>query len=118
MELPHIRVNRTTMEETLDVEAKSHIEMFHHYFFTLAPDDKYIRYSTVSYTHPDVYKRQRINTSDPNCYPNSTQREQILANSENHAGWSRSRVQQLNAQSDGFTYTMNYCCLLYTSRCV
>ena len=50
----------------------------------------------------------RINTSDPNFYPNSTQREQILANSENHAGWSRSRVQQLNAQSDGFTYTMNY----------
>ena len=40
-----ILVNRTTMEETLDVEAKSHIEMFHHYFFTLAPDDKYIRYS-------------------------------------------------------------------------
>lgn len=35
-----ILVNRTTMEETLDVEAKSHIEMFHHYFFTLAPDDK------------------------------------------------------------------------------
>lgn len=41
----------------------------------------------------------RINTSDPNFYPNSTQREQILANSENHAGWSRSRVQQLNAHS-------------------
>ena len=34
-----ILVNRTTMEETLDVEAKSHIEMFHHYFFTLAPDE-------------------------------------------------------------------------------
>ncbi len=40
-----ILVNRTTMEETLDVEAKSHIEMFHHFFFTLAPDDKYIRYT-------------------------------------------------------------------------
>ena len=40
-----ILLTRTTMEETLDVEAKSHIEMFHHYFFTLAPDDKYIRYS-------------------------------------------------------------------------
>lgn len=40
-----ILVNRTTMEETLDVEAKSHVEMYHHYFFTLAPDDKYIRYS-------------------------------------------------------------------------
>ena len=50
----------------------------------------------------------RINTSDPNFYPSSTQREQILTNSENHAGWSRSRVQQLNAQNDGFTDTINY----------
>ena len=33
------------MDETLDVEAKSHIEMFHHLFFTLAPDDKYIKYT-------------------------------------------------------------------------
>ena len=40
-----ILVNRTTMDETLDVEAKSHVEMFHHYFFTLPPDDKYIRYT-------------------------------------------------------------------------
>ena len=34
-----ILVNRTTMDETLDMEAKSHVEMFHHYFFTLPPDD-------------------------------------------------------------------------------
>ena len=27
------------------MEAKSHVEMFHHYFFTLAPDDKYIKYT-------------------------------------------------------------------------
>ena len=40
-----ILVQRTTMDETLDVEAKSHIEVFHHYFFTLAPDDKYIKYT-------------------------------------------------------------------------
>ena len=40
-----ILVSQTTMDETLDVEAKSHVEMFHHYFFTLAPDDKYIRYT-------------------------------------------------------------------------
>ena len=39
-----ILVQRTTMEETLDIEAKSHIERFHHLFFTLAPDDKYIKY--------------------------------------------------------------------------
>ena len=40
-----VHVERTTMEETLDVEAKSHIERFHHLFFTLAPDDKYIKYT-------------------------------------------------------------------------
>ena len=40
-----ILVQRSTQEETLDVEAKSHVEMFHHYFFTLAPDDKYIKYT-------------------------------------------------------------------------
>lgn len=40
-----ILVQRSTMEETLDVEAKSHVEAFHHYFFTLAPDDKYIKYT-------------------------------------------------------------------------
>lgn len=50
----------------------------------------------------------RFNTSDANFYPNSTQREQVLVNSENHAGWSRSRVQQLNAQDDGFTYGISY----------
>ena len=40
-----ILVQRTTMDETLDVEAKSHVELFHHLFFTLAPDDKYINYT-------------------------------------------------------------------------
>lgn len=40
-----ILVERTTMDETLDVEAKSHVERFHHLFFTLAPDDKYIKYT-------------------------------------------------------------------------
>ncbi len=50
----------------------------------------------------------RINTSDANFYPNYSQREQILSNSESHAGWSRSRVQQLNNQNDGFTYSISY----------
>ena len=40
-----VLVQRTTMDETLDVEAKSHVELFHHLFFTLAPDDKYINYT-------------------------------------------------------------------------
>lgn len=40
-----IWVKQTDMSETFDVEAKSDIEMFHHLFFTLAPDDKYIQYT-------------------------------------------------------------------------
>lgn len=40
-----ILVQRTTMDETLDVEAKSHVEMFHHLFFSLAPDQTYIDYT-------------------------------------------------------------------------
>lgn len=40
-----VLVQRTTMDETLDVEAKSHIQMFHHLFFSLAPDQSYIDYT-------------------------------------------------------------------------
>ena len=50
----------------------------------------------------------RINTRDADFYPNSSQWEAILQNSENHAGWSRSRVQQLNNSNDGFYYYINY----------
>ena len=50
----------------------------------------------------------RFNTSDPNFYPDASQREQVLANSEGYAGWSRNRVQQLNNQNDGFSYSINY----------
>ncbi|MCG4972626.1 hypothetical protein L0M93_28080, partial [Bacteroides cellulosilyticus] len=49
----------------------------------------------------------RFNTSDSGFYPNASQREQALANSEQYAGWSRSRVQQLNNSNDGYTYTIN-----------
>ena len=50
----------------------------------------------------------RIETRDPDFYPSSSQREAALQNSENHAGWSRSRVQQLNSSNDGFSYNINY----------
>ena len=50
----------------------------------------------------------RFNTSDPNFYPDASQREQVLTNSESHAGWSRNRVQQLNNANDGFRYSINY----------
>ncbi len=50
----------------------------------------------------------RFQTGDANFYPNASQREQTLANSEHHAGWSRSRVQQLNGSNDGNTYNISY----------
>lgn len=50
----------------------------------------------------------RFKTSDPNSYPNASQREQALSNSERYAGWSRNRVQQLNNANDGFNYAINY----------
>lgn len=50
----------------------------------------------------------RFNTTDANFYPNSTQTEQILANSERYAGWSRERVNQLNRQNDGYSYQISY----------
>ena len=34
-----ILVSQTTMEETLDVEAKSHVEMFHHYLYISFPSE-------------------------------------------------------------------------------
>lgn len=62
-------------------------------------DDNSILYSDHWY---------RIDTKDPNFYPSSAQREAALQNSEAHAGWSRSRVQQLNNSNDGNTYIINY----------
>ncbi len=51
----------------------------------------------------------RINTTDKNFYPSSSQQESILQNSENHAGWSRSRVKELNSQAaTGHKYNFNY----------
>lgn len=50
----------------------------------------------------------RFKTSDPNFYPDASQKEQALSNSERYAGWSRNWVQQLNNANDGFSYTINY----------
>lgn len=50
----------------------------------------------------------RFKTSEPNFYPDASQKEQALSNSERYAGWSMNRVQQLNNANDGFSYTINY----------
>lgn len=50
----------------------------------------------------------RIDTKDANFSPSSSQREAILQNSEAHAGWSRSRVNQLIYQApSGHSYTFS-----------
>ncbi len=53
-------------------------------------------------------KWTRFETSDPNFYPSSSQREQALSNSESYAGWSRSRVNQMNQTNDGNQYNISY----------
>ncbi len=40
-----ILAERTKQEVKFDIEAKSHIERFHQYFFSLSPDDEYIKWS-------------------------------------------------------------------------
>ena len=50
----------------------------------------------------------RFETTDPNFYPNSSQREQALSNSEAYSGWSRSRVNQMNKANDGNQYNIRY----------
>ena len=50
----------------------------------------------------------RVNTTDDRYYPTSANLESALQNSENQAGWSRTRVQQLNNQNDGFKYSISY----------
>lgn len=49
----------------------------------------------------------RINTNDMNFYPTLEQGEEILRNSEGCAGWSRAKVNELNAVNDGYTYTFS-----------
>ena len=50
----------------------------------------------------------RFKTSDPKFSPNASQKEQILSNSERYAGWSRSKVQQLNNANDGYNYSISH----------
>ncbi len=62
-------------------------------------DDNSILYGTPWY---------RVNTTDPNYYPSSEIVEASLSNSENHAGWSRAKVSQLNQQDNRYRYAINY----------
>ncbi len=49
----------------------------------------------------------RFTTTDSGFYPSAAQRESVLLNSESHAGWSRTKVSQMNAANDGYTYAFS-----------
>lgn len=55
----------------------------------------------------------RFNTTDTGFYPNSTQLAQVKSNSESHAGWSQSRVNQLNSSQSDYTYRISYSLYAY-----
>lgn len=50
----------------------------------------------------------RINTTDPNFHPSSSQYEVALSNSEGYAGWSRKKVVELNSSNSKYHYNMSY----------
>ncbi len=72
--------------------------------YTPPTDDNAILYGDEWY---------KINTKDENFSPNSTQTETILSNSEKYAGWSRSKVAELNKQDSKYKYNMYYSRLAY-----
>lgn len=55
----------------------------------------------------------RFATNDQSFYPNSSQLEQVLSNSEQYARWSRAYINQLNGQNNGYTYSMSRSLLGY-----
>ncbi len=54
----------------------------------------------------DWYRIQTVGVSD--YTPTSAEKEAILQNSETLAGYSRSWVDQMNANNDGYTYKISY----------
>lgn len=48
----------------------------------------------------------RINTTDPHFLPSFSQSEAALQNSENHAGWSRAKVRELNYANPSYNYNI------------
>lgn len=59
-------------KDNIPVEARDHIEMFHHYFFTLDPDEKVINYniSKALYLADATAKKQYDNLKENGYYRN------------------------------------------------
>jgi len=59
-------------KDNIPVEARDHIKMFHHYFFTLDPDDRVIEANTIKalYLADASAKRQYDNLKESRYYSN------------------------------------------------
>src|SRR6187401_2257668 len=56
-------------KDNLGVEAKDHVKMFHHYFFTLDPDDKVIQSNLTKALYlADASAKQQYDNSKENSY--------------------------------------------------
>jgi len=56
-------------KDNIPVEARDHIKMFHHYFFTLDPDDKMIQANiTKALYHADISAKQQYDNLKENRY--------------------------------------------------
>src|SRR5690349_24426644 len=59
-------------KDNIPVEARDHVRMFHHYFFTLDPDDKVIQANITKalYLSDESAKRQYDNLKESRYYSN------------------------------------------------
>jgi conjugative transposon TraK protein len=91
-------------KDNIPVEARDHVKMFHHYFFTMDPDDKVIQSNITKalYLADGSAKQQYDNLKENGYYTNlisgnisqEIQADSIMINTENYPFYFRYKGQQ------------------------
>lgn len=91
-------------KDNIPVEARDHVKMFHHYFFTMDPDDKVIQANITKalYLADGSAKQQYDNLKENGYYTNlisgnisqEIQADSIMINTENYPFYFRYKGQQ------------------------
>ncbi|HEU4576578.1 MAG TPA: conjugative transposon protein TraK [Chitinophagaceae bacterium] len=91
-------------KDNIPVEARDHVKMFHHYFFTMDPDDKVIQSNITKalYLADGSAKQQYNNLKENGYYTNlisgnisqEIQADSIMINTENYPFYFRYKGQQ------------------------
>lgn len=91
-------------KDNIPVEARDHVKMFHHYFFTMDPDDKVIQSNITKalYLADGSAKQQYDNLKENGYYTNlisgnisqEMQADSIMINTENYPFYFRYKGQQ------------------------